>query len=95
MTVTRGMLEETQTQAEDADGLINYARRIEDVRVAALIQEQVNGRSARTGARTFTSACARTAPWTWRRSPARTAAAGITARPASRSSRRSRTSSRG
>jgi phosphoesterase RecJ-like protein len=45
MTVTRGMMEETQTQAEDADGLINYARRIEDVRVAALIQEQVNGRS--------------------------------------------------
>jgi phosphoesterase RecJ-like protein len=45
MTVTRGMMEETQTQAEDADGLINYARRIEDVRVAALIQEQVNGRA--------------------------------------------------
>jgi phosphoesterase RecJ-like protein len=44
MTVTRGMLEETQTQPEDADGLINYVRRIEDVRVAALIQEQVNGR---------------------------------------------------
>ncbi|MCU0563004.1 MAG: bifunctional oligoribonuclease/PAP phosphatase NrnA [Desulfobacterales bacterium] len=46
MTVTRGMLEETQTQPEDADGLINYVRRIEDVRVAALIQEQVNGRSS-------------------------------------------------
>jgi phosphoesterase RecJ-like protein len=44
MTVTRGMLEETQTQPEDADGLINYVRRIEDVHVAALIQEQVNGR---------------------------------------------------
>lgn len=44
MTVTRGMLEETQTQPEDADGLINYVRRIEDVQVAALIQEQVNGR---------------------------------------------------
>ncbi len=40
------MLEETQTQPEDADGLINYVRRIEDVRVAALIQEQVNGRSS-------------------------------------------------
>jgi phosphoesterase RecJ-like protein len=43
MTVTRGMLEETRTQQEDVDGLINYARRIEDVRVAALIQEQTNG----------------------------------------------------
>jgi phosphoesterase RecJ-like protein len=43
MTVTRRMLEETQTQQEDVDGLINYARRIEDVRVAALIQEQANG----------------------------------------------------
>ena len=43
MTVTRRMLEETHTQQEDVDGLINYARRIEDVRVAALIQEQANG----------------------------------------------------
>jgi phosphoesterase RecJ-like protein len=43
MTVTRCMLEETHTQQEDVDGLINYARRIEDVRVAALIQEQANG----------------------------------------------------
>lgn len=43
MTVTRRMLAETQTQQEDVDGLINYARRIEDVRVAALIQEQTNG----------------------------------------------------
>jgi bifunctional oligoribonuclease and PAP phosphatase NrnA len=49
MTVTRGMLEETRTQQEDVDGLINYARRIEDVRVAALIQEQVNGRAAANG----------------------------------------------
>jgi phosphoesterase RecJ-like protein len=49
MTVTRGMLEETQTQQEDVDGLINYARRIEDVRVAALIQEQDNGQTAEDG----------------------------------------------
>ena len=49
MTVTRGMLEETRTQQEDVDGLINYARRIEDVRVAALIQEQGNGRTAADG----------------------------------------------
>ncbi|MGD9193188.1 MAG: DHH family phosphoesterase, partial [Desulfobacterales bacterium] len=43
MTVTRSMLEETGTQAEDLDGMINYARRIEDVKMAALIQEQKNG----------------------------------------------------
>lgn len=43
MTITRQMLAETQTQQEDVDGLINYARRIEAVRVAALIQEQANG----------------------------------------------------
>lgn len=49
MTVTRGMLEETRTQQEDVDGLINYARRIEDVRMAALIQEQANGRSTSEG----------------------------------------------
>jgi phosphoesterase RecJ-like protein len=49
MTVTRGMLEETRTQQEDVDGLINYARRIEDVRVAALIQEQANGRTTADG----------------------------------------------
>lgn len=39
MTVTREMLADTGTQAEDADGLINYARRIQDVKVAALIHE--------------------------------------------------------
>jgi phosphoesterase RecJ-like protein len=44
MTVTDAMLEETRTQAEDVDGLINYARRIEDVKMAALIQEQKNGK---------------------------------------------------
>ena len=39
MTVTREMLANTGTQPEDADGLINYARRIRDVKVAALIHE--------------------------------------------------------
>jgi phosphoesterase RecJ-like protein len=43
MTVTREMLSNTGTQAEDADGLINYARRIQDVKVAALIHELENG----------------------------------------------------
>lgn len=39
MTLTQQMLRVTRTQPEDADGLINYARRIQDVKVAALIQE--------------------------------------------------------
>jgi phosphoesterase RecJ-like protein len=43
MTVTKRMLDMTGTQPEDVDGLINYARRIQDVKVAALIQEPKNG----------------------------------------------------
>jgi len=43
MILTHGMLEQTRTRPEDVDGLINYARSIEDVRVAALIQENANG----------------------------------------------------
>jgi len=43
MTITGAMFAETRTQPEDADGMINYARRIEDVKVAALIHEQKNG----------------------------------------------------
>ena len=39
MTLTQEMFHETHTQAEDVDGLINYAKRIEDVKVAALIME--------------------------------------------------------
>ncbi len=39
MSVTQNMLRETGTQLEDADGLINYAKRIQDVRVAVMIQE--------------------------------------------------------
>lgn len=39
MTLTQKMLKKTGTHTEDADGLINYARRIEDVKVAALIHE--------------------------------------------------------
>ena len=45
MTVTCSMFAETGTHPEDVDGMINYARRIEDVKVAALIQEQKNGNS--------------------------------------------------
>lgn len=43
MTVTQDMLRKTGTQPEDADGLIHYARRIEAVKVAAMIQELRNG----------------------------------------------------
>jgi phosphoesterase RecJ-like protein len=53
MTVTGAMFEETRTQPEDADGMINYARRIEDVKVAALIHEQKNGKSKSNGQRRF------------------------------------------
>ena len=53
MTVTGAMLEETRTQPEDADGMINYARRIEDVKVAALIHEQKNGKTNSNGQRRF------------------------------------------
>ncbi len=43
MTVTRRMLDETGTQPEDVDGLIHYARRIQNVKVAVLLQESRNG----------------------------------------------------
>lgn len=49
MTVTREMLANTGTQPEDADGMINYARRIQDVKVAALIHEMENGEGASQG----------------------------------------------
>ena len=43
MTLTKDMFDETHTQPEDGDGLINYAKRIQDIKVAALIQEHHNG----------------------------------------------------
>lgn len=43
MTISRNMLNVTGTSTEDIDGLINYARRIEDVKMAALIHEIKNG----------------------------------------------------
>lgn len=49
MTLSQDMLKETHTQPEDADGLINYAKRIRNVRLAALIHEQkTNGNGAKT-----------------------------------------------
>jgi phosphoesterase RecJ-like protein len=40
MTLSKEMFEETQTKPEDVDGFIHYAQRIQDVKVAALIQER-------------------------------------------------------
>ena len=53
MTLTNAMFAETGTHPEDVDGMINYARRIEDVKVAALIQEQKNGLTSSEELRKF------------------------------------------
>ncbi len=53
MTLTQRMLKETRTQAEDIDGIINYARRIEDVQVAALIHELSSNGSTPKGTSQF------------------------------------------
>ncbi len=42
MAVTQEMLNETDTKSEDIDGFINYAKGLEDVQVAVLIQELFN-----------------------------------------------------
>lgn len=39
MALTRAMFKETRTTPDDVDGLINYARRIKAVKIAALIQQ--------------------------------------------------------
>ena len=49
MTLTQRMLAETGTQPEDIDGIINYARRIEAVKVAALIHEKRSNGHAPAG----------------------------------------------
>jgi phosphoesterase RecJ-like protein len=43
MILTREMFDQTGTRPEDVDGMINYARHIEDIKVAVLIQEYPNG----------------------------------------------------
>jgi bifunctional oligoribonuclease and PAP phosphatase NrnA len=53
MTVTQEMLSKTGTRTEDIDGLINYARRIEDVKIAALIHEKQNGSHNSKGSKPF------------------------------------------
>ena len=44
MILTKNMLDETGTRPEDTDGLINYAKSIENVKIAALIHELSNGK---------------------------------------------------
>jgi phosphoesterase RecJ-like protein len=39
MTLWKEMLEETGTKREDVDGIINYARNIQDIKIAALLHE--------------------------------------------------------
>jgi phosphoesterase RecJ-like protein len=51
MTVTKKMLEDTRTGPDDLDGFINYARNIEDVKIAALIHE--NGEVARNSKKEY------------------------------------------
>lgn len=54
MTLTQRMFEETGTHPEDVDGIINYARRIEDVQVAVLILEnETNGNGGGKETRPF------------------------------------------
>lgn len=53
MTLTEDMFVETGTQPEDVDGMINYAKRIEDVKVAALIQPDQNGMGSPTNPHLF------------------------------------------
>ncbi|MGE0086626.1 MAG: bifunctional oligoribonuclease/PAP phosphatase NrnA [Desulfococcaceae bacterium] len=53
MTLTKDMLEETGTQSEDIDGMIHYAKRIKDVKVAVLIQERCNGLKNGQGRNSF------------------------------------------
>jgi bifunctional oligoribonuclease and PAP phosphatase NrnA len=48
MTLKKHMFSETNTHPEDVDGMINYAKRIEDVKVAVLIQEDLNGADHRS-----------------------------------------------
>ncbi len=53
MTLTHDMLEKTGAQPEDVEGMINYANRIEDVKVAVLIQEFDNSGNGNKGKKKF------------------------------------------
>ncbi|MDZ7831404.1 MAG: bifunctional oligoribonuclease/PAP phosphatase NrnA [Desulfobacterales bacterium] len=51
MTLTQKMLDAAGTNIEDVNGLINYAKRIENVRLAAMIFERKNGTDKNRGRR--------------------------------------------
>ncbi len=51
MTLFQSMLEETGTHSEDIDGFIHYAKRIEDVKLAVLIQELSGNKDKRSTSR--------------------------------------------
>lgn len=53
MAVTRHMLMESGTVPDDVVGMINYARRIEDIDVAVLIREKRNGNGVPGSQRPF------------------------------------------
>ncbi len=46
MTLTQNMLNAAGTEIADVNGLINYAKRIENVKVAALLYERKNGKKS-------------------------------------------------
>jgi len=48
MTLTQSMLHETGTLPEDISGLIAYIKGIENINIAVLIQEQMNGKEKST-----------------------------------------------
>ena len=50
MALSQDMYNQTHTKPEDTDGFLNYARNIQDIKVAALIQEQrEDGAGTKTG----------------------------------------------
>ncbi|MBW2591905.1 MAG: bifunctional oligoribonuclease/PAP phosphatase NrnA [Deltaproteobacteria bacterium] len=55
MTLCQSMLDETGTHAEDIDGFIHYAKRIEDIKIAVLIRELSGKKNKRPGSRCHVS----------------------------------------
>lgn len=53
MTLWKKMLEETGTRPEDVDGMINYARNIQDIKIAALLQELEGNANSPNGRHTW------------------------------------------
>lgn len=53
MTLTKDVFNETNTNPDDVDGIINYAKRIKDVRVAALILEQNKNHGGKNKNKTY------------------------------------------